>query len=275
MEVHPPEHGIHSWRDFLVHMGTIVLGLLIALSLEQSVEALHRLHERHELEEHLLQESKDNEKSLEMNFQFADLYLNWLHTSMQDLRASKAAHTPLVFIAPPSHFPGKPDDPLYMQVFDSGSWTAAKQNGTAALLPPEEENSYEDLYWECSNSLAYWQRLDDGMSTVRAFWYRFTDPALSPIPDLSHLDDKDADEYAALLAKQFELTRNYRRELLFFAAVNRASLSGPSFEGIYDGLLPKVIAEHPDKYPGLDDISLGTRLKHPQAVSDETSVPAK
>ena len=41
MEVHPPEHGIHSWRDFLVHMGTITLGLVIALGLEAAAEALH------------------------------------------------------------------------------------------------------------------------------------------------------------------------------------------------------------------------------------------
>ena len=32
MEVHASEHGIHSWRDFFVHMGTICLGLLIALA---------------------------------------------------------------------------------------------------------------------------------------------------------------------------------------------------------------------------------------------------
>ena len=43
MEVHPPDHAIHSWRDFIIHIATIVVGLLIAIGLEQSVEALRDL----------------------------------------------------------------------------------------------------------------------------------------------------------------------------------------------------------------------------------------
>jgi hypothetical protein len=48
-EVHAPDHGIHSGRDFLVHMGTICLGLLIALGLEQAVIAIQDAHRRAEL----------------------------------------------------------------------------------------------------------------------------------------------------------------------------------------------------------------------------------
>jgi hypothetical protein len=40
MEVHPPEHGIHSWRDFVVHMGTITLCLLL-LDLSRSLDHLY------------------------------------------------------------------------------------------------------------------------------------------------------------------------------------------------------------------------------------------
>ena len=40
MEVHKPGP-IHSWRDFLKEVGTIVLGVIIALTAEQTVEALH------------------------------------------------------------------------------------------------------------------------------------------------------------------------------------------------------------------------------------------
>lgn len=40
MEVHKP-HSITSWRDFLKEVGIIVLGVLIALGAEQSVEAIH------------------------------------------------------------------------------------------------------------------------------------------------------------------------------------------------------------------------------------------
>lgn len=40
VEIHRPK-AAHSWREFLIEIGTIVIGILIALGLEQSIEALH------------------------------------------------------------------------------------------------------------------------------------------------------------------------------------------------------------------------------------------
>ena len=56
IDVHAPHGGVHTWKDFWIHLGTIAAGLLIAISLEQGVEALHRLHERHQLEADLQRE---------------------------------------------------------------------------------------------------------------------------------------------------------------------------------------------------------------------------
>jgi hypothetical protein len=50
LDVHPPEHTPHSWRDFFIHIATIVVGLCIAVGLEQSVEAIHHRQQRHHLE---------------------------------------------------------------------------------------------------------------------------------------------------------------------------------------------------------------------------------
>ena len=58
IDVHAPHGGLHTWKDFWIHLGTITLGLLIAISLEQSVEWLHRLHERGQLEEDLRSEAR-------------------------------------------------------------------------------------------------------------------------------------------------------------------------------------------------------------------------
>ena len=41
MEVHHKPKPVHSWREFLVELGTITLGVLIALGAEQTVEWLH------------------------------------------------------------------------------------------------------------------------------------------------------------------------------------------------------------------------------------------
>ncbi len=41
MEVHPPHQPIHTVRDFLLHIFTITIGLLIALGLEAESAILH------------------------------------------------------------------------------------------------------------------------------------------------------------------------------------------------------------------------------------------
>ena len=40
MEIHKPK-AAHNWREFVIEIGTIVIGILIALSLEQAIEAIH------------------------------------------------------------------------------------------------------------------------------------------------------------------------------------------------------------------------------------------
>ena len=60
MEVHPPEHPIFTWKQFFIHMAIVVLGLLIAIWLEQTVEFLHHRYERNELIANNREECRDN-----------------------------------------------------------------------------------------------------------------------------------------------------------------------------------------------------------------------
>ena len=65
IEVHPPTEPVHGWRDFLVHLLTITIGLVIALSLEGCVEWRHHRHLVHEAEASLQREIESNAKGLE------------------------------------------------------------------------------------------------------------------------------------------------------------------------------------------------------------------
>jgi hypothetical protein len=47
-------------KDFFIHVGTICVGLLIAVSLEQTIEYLHHKHQLHHFEEALHKESGQN-----------------------------------------------------------------------------------------------------------------------------------------------------------------------------------------------------------------------
>jgi hypothetical protein len=64
IEVHPPEEKIHGFRDFLLHLFTITIGLLIALGLEGAVESWHHHQLRIEATENLHQELEHNQKEL-------------------------------------------------------------------------------------------------------------------------------------------------------------------------------------------------------------------
>ena len=47
LDIHPPHHAATTSRDFFIHIATITIGLFIAIGLEQTVEAIHHLHQRH------------------------------------------------------------------------------------------------------------------------------------------------------------------------------------------------------------------------------------
>ena len=60
LDVHAPHQSIHTWRDFLIHIATISIGLLIAVGLEQTVEYLHHRHQVADLREALRIEREQN-----------------------------------------------------------------------------------------------------------------------------------------------------------------------------------------------------------------------
>ena len=59
MEIHKPKP-VSSWRDFLKEVGIIVVGVVIALSGEQIVEAIHWKHKAEVAEQDLRQELADS-----------------------------------------------------------------------------------------------------------------------------------------------------------------------------------------------------------------------
>jgi hypothetical protein len=64
MDVQPPHQSIHTWRDFFIHLITITIGLLIALSLEATVEWLHHRHLVHVARASIRHEMEENRKIL-------------------------------------------------------------------------------------------------------------------------------------------------------------------------------------------------------------------
>jgi len=61
LDVHPPHQAAHTWTDFFIHIAIIVVGLLIALGLEQTVEHVHLRHDLNETRVALKREQRENE----------------------------------------------------------------------------------------------------------------------------------------------------------------------------------------------------------------------
>jgi len=64
LDVHPPEEKIHGFKDFLLHLFTITVGLLIALALEGCVERWHHRELRDEADANMKQEIRDNTQEI-------------------------------------------------------------------------------------------------------------------------------------------------------------------------------------------------------------------
>src|SRR5215472_6972501 len=95
MEVHPPDHPIFTWKQFLIHMTTVCLGLLIALGLEQGVEALHRHHQRDQLEADLRGEGIQNLRIAIANLDSMESLDAWQTQQLEELdRASAEGRAP-------------------------------------------------------------------------------------------------------------------------------------------------------------------------------------
>ena len=130
LDVHPPHEAAHTWKDFFIHIATIVIGLIIAVGLEQTVEFFHHRHQAHQLEESLNREIENNLATLRKD----TALMQTIHRTEEQNKASfelaRASHgkIPLSYVdfdpTPEWHPPA------------NAVWASAHDNGTLSLLPP-------------------------------------------------------------------------------------------------------------------------------------------
>ena len=137
LDVHPPHSPTHTWKDFFIHIATIVVGLLIAVGLEQTVEAVHHHHQREDLIAAFRGECERNTKLADLNITNMQSDRAWEQAWLDVLR--KSALDPQVATVT---FPARPaaNQP---QAIARSVWAIAKSNGTAALLPETLAEMYD------------------------------------------------------------------------------------------------------------------------------------
>jgi hypothetical protein len=144
LDVHAPHETIHTWKNFLVHIAAIVVGLLIAVSLEQTVEFFHHRHQREQLTAALRRDAEGNRAYIEADVAKAQDILDWALGQAAALEGAGPTG-PLTLRKLPRGFIGSPD---------AGVWPSAKASGLTNLLPPSAQNWLEYLAEEYNQTFA-------------------------------------------------------------------------------------------------------------------------
>jgi hypothetical protein len=139
LDVHPPHQAIHGWRDFFIHLGTITIGFLIALTLEAGVEALHHRQIVHQAREQIREEIQANQKLLATDQQILDAITKRLRQDLVILNQLKNHSGPVN----QSNF-----DLEHWGWFamDAASWQTARDSGALALMPYDVAHGLSGLY---------------------------------------------------------------------------------------------------------------------------------
>ena len=138
MEVHPPDHPIHNWRDLFIHLGVITVGLFIALTLESFVEYIHHRHIVAEARENIRQEIEDNHKSALDDVTLVQKAFDSAKNDLDTIRSLRDD---------PKSFKNKTlDYTINFEQLDDSAWKTARETGALGFMPYKEVQAYSDLY---------------------------------------------------------------------------------------------------------------------------------
>jgi hypothetical protein len=184
-DVHAPHAAVHTWKDFFVHIATITIGLLIAIALEQCVESLHHIHQRHQLQHDLLEEAKRNGDILRTDLGLESQTV-WFRSLLGATKSLPAAGQSTIDVPSMPCTPGTVGtngmDPVLRTKYFAPSdavWATARDAGLIIRLPVEEARMYARLAHNYALQEAARDRLLAACERIDALHTRYA----SALPD--------------------------------------------------------------------------------------------
>jgi hypothetical protein len=172
LDVHAPHEDVHTWKSFFIHLATIVIGLLIAVSLEQTVEYFHHRQQVAEIRRSLAEERRINEVIFTSACNEFRRYAPILLGSLQTLTYLRTHPG-----APPSQWPGRFSFYMLITRFQDSAWRTALQSAALAYMPRAEVRTYSDIYARLAEvsdeSLAEFH----AVIGAKSFMLQITDPS--------------------------------------------------------------------------------------------------
>ena len=187
-DVHLPHKSIRGFSEFLIHLFTITVGLLIAVQIESCVEWRHHLHLAEEARVALRAEIENNLNALRGVQPGLKV---WRDQIDADLAAMKRIQE-------------HPNDPAAQHAslvvhsggvtLDDTAWRTAQSTGALAYMPYEEAERYTNIYQAQSNLQAMEDKPMEDVAVILGLIKKFNFDAKS---------SKITAEQAGALAEKF------------------------------------------------------------------------
>jgi hypothetical protein len=214
IDIHPPQHAPMTRREFFTHLCIVILGILIAIGLEQAVEYLHHRHERQALIEGFHRECADNLKVFDLNLDVLRKGIAWDRASLAALRNAQP-HGGYITVTMP-----QPPADNNLQSPSRSVWSVAKTSGKVELLP---ENLAE-IFDRVDVEGAHWSDVVQPASTAFQHMKSFGDRTGYPLNTGAtiHLTLSQRDDAATVIDNHLA---QYEQERLWIAWWKGASIS--------------------------------------------------
>lgn len=185
IDIHPPHHAATTRRDFFIHLSTVVLGILIAIGLEQTVEYFHHRHQVAAAHEALRAEREQNLRLSALQERGFLRRVPYLKTNLAVLLYIRQHPHAL-----PSAWPGTLDWSIGAIPFNEAAWLTAQRDGVVAYMPAAEVQDLSDLYSRLDRIRAYELEEQDAVDAAKGYFARDPDPGRLTPHELDGLIDQ-------------------------------------------------------------------------------------
>jgi hypothetical protein len=225
IDIHLP-HTTHTWRDFWIHLGTITVGLLIAIGLEQAVEKVHRLEQGRRLAQDLQKEAQLNRGRIVFDEAVLDKEMVWLLRLRRDVSELRQGAAKESFVYPErlEIYPTNPDRSS-ARLPAVTVWATAKESNLIQLLPTERARSYNEVYREADLASGALFGLTDKWVELDNFALRFDSAVITGKPTVGKMTPAQLDEYVAAIGNVYLACRSVKRRVKIYEAWNESILA--------------------------------------------------
>jgi hypothetical protein len=264
LDVHAPHEAINTWKGFFIHIATIVIGLLIAIGLEQTVELLHHRHQVAEAREALRLELDQNRRA----------YADRISEFHRQTAALLNNVTVLRYIQqhPEARQEDLPGILVWHAVrgeFTASVWKTAQQSNVTALMPQDEVRKYTLTYDRIEQVVRSFDVIWPALVQARLYSIFDSDPThLTPaqlVDEMTYTKNVLVQHFAAAAA----LVQLNRADSSFTPALTKNELNETMHvsDAEQDPKLAAAIAITNGRLPADAQISVSQAIPRPEAAA--------